>query len=150
MPQLPTCTTRRPRPFDDPAVEAVFESQPPSTRRRLLRARELIFLTAAETVGVGEIGETLRWGDPAYLTPVTRSGSTIRLNGHGGDKPGCAVYLNCHTDLVQRCRDLFPTAFEFEGNRLLVIRDDAPFPEDELRACFAMALTYHVRSPALR
>jgi hypothetical protein len=31
------------------------------------------------TPGVGALHETLKWGQPAYLTPETRSGTTLRL-----------------------------------------------------------------------
>ena len=35
--------------------------------------------TAASTDGGGPIEETLKWGDPAYVTSATKSGSTIRV-----------------------------------------------------------------------
>lgn len=41
--------------------------------------RRLIVATAAETSGVGPLTEMLKWGEPAYLTEATVSGSTIRL-----------------------------------------------------------------------
>ena len=56
------------RPFDNAAVAQAFAAYPPAMRRKLLALRELIFKTAASTKGVGKLEETLRWGEPAYIT----------------------------------------------------------------------------------
>ena len=40
----------------------------------------LILDTAKMTKGVGAVEETLKWGQPSYLTTATKSGSTIRIN----------------------------------------------------------------------
>ena len=68
------------RPFTDPHVETLFGGYPAPLRTGLMRLRELIFDVAAETDGVGELQETLKWGQPAYLTTETKSGSTIRID----------------------------------------------------------------------
>jgi hypothetical protein len=44
----------------DAAVAAVFETYPAAMRARLLRLRELIIETAAATMGVGALEETLK------------------------------------------------------------------------------------------
>ena len=60
-------------------VSRVFEAFPPPVRRRLLDVRKLIFATAKAHDDVGPLTEALKWGEPAYLTVETGSGSTIRL-----------------------------------------------------------------------
>ena len=62
-------------------VAAAFSGFPASVRARLLEVRDLIFETAVAIEGVGPLTETLKWGEPAYLTLATGSGSTIRLAG---------------------------------------------------------------------
>ena len=57
----------------------VLETYPPAMRRRLKVLRKLILHTAASTVGVGPLEETLKWGEPAYSTTQSGSGSTIRI-----------------------------------------------------------------------
>jgi len=59
------------RPFADPAVKRRFDSFAPEARAGLLALRALIFQTAATIPGVGQVQETLKWGQPAYLTPDT-------------------------------------------------------------------------------
>jgi hypothetical protein len=65
----------------NPAVDAVFSSYPKPIKTRLLALRRLILDTARNTKGVGALEETLKWGQPSYLTPETKSGSTIRSTG---------------------------------------------------------------------
>jgi hypothetical protein len=50
-------------PMSKPDIAAVFDGYSPAMRRRLLRLRQLIFDTAAEIDGVGELEVALRWGE---------------------------------------------------------------------------------------
>jgi hypothetical protein len=63
-----------------PALAAVFDAYPKPVKAKLLDLRRLIFETAKATRGVGALQETLKWGQPSYLTPETKSGSTIRID----------------------------------------------------------------------
>ena len=128
----------------NPEVSAVFDSYPPDVRARLLRLRALIFEVAAATEGVGPLTETLKWGQPAYLTEKTKSGSTVRL-GPTKEPGEAAVYFICHTGLVKRFREIFPGALPYEGTRAVVFRPDATVDEDALAQCLAMALTYKLK-----
>ena len=130
-------------PFKSAAVALAFDSYPAPMRRKLLAMRELIFQTAASTQGVGELEETLKWGEPAYLTSKSKSGSTIRLGWKKAKPSQVTIYFNCQTTLVETFRSLFPADFDFEGNRALVFNQSAPVPNDALRLCVAAALTYH-------
>ncbi len=130
-------------PFQDPAVEAAFAAFPAPVRGSLLSLRGLIFSTAAEHPKVGRLQETLKWGQPAYLTPETRSGSTIRL---GVPKDGgFALYAHCQTTLISDFRSLFPDDFAFDGNRAVLFKDGDPLPAAPLRLLIASALTYHLK-----
>ena len=105
--------------------------------------RELIFRTAAETPGVGQLEETLKWGEPAYLTAASRSGSTIRIGWKKRHPTQYAIYFNCQTSLVETFRALFPDEFKFEGNRAIVFDVADAVPADSLALCIAAALTHH-------
>lgn len=132
-----------PQRFDDARVGAVFAAYPAGVRDRLLALRALIFATAAETAGVGPLVETLKWGQPSYLTAATGSGSTIRIDQVKGDPGRYALYVNCRTTLVDSFRALYPDAMAYAGSREASLRVDAPVPVAELRHCIALALTYH-------
>ena len=131
----------------NPAVAAKFASYPPAARRRLMALRRWVLETAAATPGVGAIDESLKWGEPAYRTTQSGSGSTIRMDWKKARPDACAMYFNCNTTLVDQFRTLFPGTFEFEGNRALVFPLDQPVPKDAVVFCIASALTYH-RRPA--
>lgn len=129
-------------------VADVFASYPEAIREKLLALRTLILDTAHETEGVGVIEETLKWAQPSYLTSETGSGSTIRIGPTASDSThDYAMYFICRTNLVETFRDLFGDTFSYETNRALLFHTADPLPEDELRQCVAMALTYHRAQP---
>ena len=129
----------------DPAVDAVFGAYPKPLKTKLLALRRLIFDTARTTKGVGALEETLKWGQPSYLTPETKSGSTIRIDQVKSAANRYAVYFHCQTDLVETFRELYPTELSFGGNRSILLSAEDELPQLALRHCVALALTYHLR-----
>ncbi|MBU1307831.1 MAG: DUF1801 domain-containing protein [Alphaproteobacteria bacterium] len=132
------------------AVAPAFAAVSAPVRNHLLRIRQLIFAVADTTPGVGVLTETLKWGEPAYLTAATGSGSTIRLGVAKGEENTAAVFFNCHTSLVDSFRAQFSDTFAYQGNRAILLPATAPVPETELAMCLAMALTYHQRAKGSR
>jgi hypothetical protein len=65
------------RRFGGAKVAAVFKAYPPAVRTRLLALRELVFDVAATTPEVGRLTETLKWGQPSYLTAESGSGTLV-------------------------------------------------------------------------
>ena len=125
-------------------VDAVFSSYPSPVRPKLLALRRLILDTAKRTEGVGALEETLRWGQPSYLTTESRSGSTVRID-QVKTVSGCyAVYFHCRTGLVETFRELYPE-LRYGGNRSILLDAGERLPEAALRHCIALALTYHSR-----
>jgi Domain of unknown function (DU1801) len=133
------------RKFQNPAVARAFEAYPSGIRRKLLALRELIFTTAQSTKGVGELEETLKWGEPAYVTAQSKSGSTVRIDWKKAKRSQYAIYFNCQTNLVETFKTLFPGEFRFEGNRAIIFAEAEPVPTESLSFCVAAALTYHQR-----
>ena len=129
----------------DRAVDEVFSAYPKPLKAKLLALRRLIFDTAKATKGVGALRETLKWGQPSYLTTETKSGSTIRIDGVKSVANQYAVYFHCQTDLVETFRELYPTQLRYGGNRSILLDAAEEIPVAELRHCVALALTYHLR-----
>ena len=130
--------------FPDSAVGAVFGAYPKPLKAKLLALRRLIFDTAKTTKGVGELEETLKWGQPSYLTTETKSGSTIRIDRVKSSANQYAVYFHCQTDLVATFRELYPNELRYSGNRAVILAADDDIPEAVLRHCLGLALTYHL------
>jgi len=127
------------------AVQPVFENYPPTIREQLLAFRDLIYTVAAETDGVGALEETLKWGQISYLTPVTKSGTTIRIDAVSDHPEQVAMFVHCQTTLVDGFRAQYgsSTAVEFEGNRCARFKLDDQQSLETARDCIAAALTYH-------
>ncbi|UPK03709.1 DUF1801 domain-containing protein [Bradyrhizobium sp. 170] len=130
--------------FAEPAVDAIFSAYPTPVKARLLALRRLIFDTADTTEGVGALEETLKWGQPSYLTTGSESGSTIRIDQVKAEAGRYAVYFHCQTDLVETLRELYPE-LRYGGNRSILLDAGEKLPEKALRHCVALALTYHLR-----
>ncbi len=128
----------------DPRVAAIFEAYPPAIRKRLARLRRLVLETAELTDGVGRLTETVKWGQPSYLTEQTGSGTTVRIDRlKAGD--GYAIFFHCQSGLVDQFRQLYPDTFRFEGNRAIVFDVAQPLPTRDLGHCIALAFTHHAR-----
>lgn len=119
-----------------PDVAAVFAGYPSEVRVPLEAVRALIFEVAGEAE-VGPLTETLKWGQPAYLTAATRAGSTVRLGVKDG-RP--EVFFICTSGLVDRFREDFPE-LPYLGQRGILLED--ALDEGALALCLRRALTYH-------
>ena len=130
------------KPIKNPTVAKIFEAYPPAVRSKLMALRTLIYETAASTDGVGEIEETLKWGEPAYVTTASKTGSTLRIDWKPSTPTKYFMYFICTTNLVETFKTMFPNDFNFEGNRALVFEEGKDVPMDALAVCVAAALTY--------
>jgi hypothetical protein len=130
------------RPFQNASVAKVFDAYPANFRRKLLALREKIFRVADSIDGVGQLEETLKWGEPAYVTVETKSGSTIRIHWKKSNPTQYAMYFICTTGLVETFRTLFPDDFKYEGNRAILFAEKDEIPDDALTFCIGTALTY--------
>lgn len=133
------------KPISNPAVSSVFASYPAPVKKRLLALRALILETAAATEGVSEIEETLKWGQPSYLTAKSKSGTTIRIAQLKSDPSRYALFVHCQTNLIETISELYPDALTFDGKRAIILKVDQEPPTDILRHCISLALTYHLK-----
>jgi hypothetical protein len=130
--------------FADRKVAGVFKAYPPVLRTKLMALRELLFEVAASTEGVGQLTETLKWGQPSYLTEQTGSGSTVRIDRLKG-RDGYAIYFHCQSRLVEVFREIYPETFTYEGKRAIVFEARERVPVRALGHCLGLALTHHLR-----
>jgi hypothetical protein len=124
-------------------VAAIIDSYPKNIRSKLLFLRKLIYETASAIKEVGEIEETLKWGEPSYLTPKTKSGSTVRIAWKESQAQYYSIFFKCTADLVPAFKEQFPEKFRYGGNRSIDFHVEDEVPVEALKRCIAMALTYH-------
>lgn len=123
-------------------VRAVYSRFPEPARDALLAIRALIFEVAGDDARIGTIEETLKWGQPSYLTPNTKSGSTIRLwvpktGGYG-------VFTHCQSRLIEMYQSQAGAGLRFDGNRGVLFDETDTPPLDQLRPLIQSALTYRL------
>ncbi|HBA35233.1 MAG TPA: hypothetical protein DCZ12_13975, partial [Gammaproteobacteria bacterium] len=61
---------------ESPKVKVTIETYPAAIQAKIHTLRDLIIATATETSEINTLEETLKWGEPSYLTPT---GSTLRI-----------------------------------------------------------------------
>jgi len=108
-----------------------------------MRLRQLIFETAAGLEGVGPLDETLKWGQPSYLTSQTKSGTTIRVDQNKSKPDQYCLFVHCQTSLLATYREFYADVLRINGKRCVEFNVDEDPPEDALRHCIELALTYH-------
>lgn len=122
----------------DPKVAAVFENYPEGYPEKLQHLRQLIIETARE-IGISQLEETLKWGQPSYLAP---KGSTVRL-GWKKSNNHYAIYFKCTSKLVLTFKEIYGDTFNYEKNRAIEFRLADEVPTKALKHCISMALQYH-------
>lgn len=124
-------------------IAAYLRERPEELHAPILALRRLVFQTAAEDARIGPLVETLKWGEPAYLTQVSGAGTTLRLGwkrvlpGHFG------MFFNCRTRVSDQIKQIFPDTFTFDGTRGLLFRVGEEVPQNEVKVCIGLVLTYH-------
>ncbi|PVB62847.1 DUF1801 domain-containing protein [Labrenzia sp. 011] len=108
----------------------------------MLDLRRLIHDTARENDGIGVLEETLKWGQPSFLTVRPKTGTTIRIDRDTSPRGDYSLFVSCRSSLVSQWRGLFPH-LTFGGDRSVHFRLEDPMPVNELRQMITMALTYH-------
>ena len=124
----------------NPLVKDVFDYYPKSVHDQLFHLRELILSAASEIEGLEKLEETLKWGEPSYLS---KYGSTVRIDWKEKNPEQFAIYFKCTSKLVPTFKTIYKDTFKFEGDRAIVFNLNDKIPEVELKHCISMALTYH-------
>lgn len=124
----------------NPKVELVFNKYPDLVKEKLFNLRDLIIETANEIVEIKELEETLKWGEPSYLT---KHGSTVRIDWKSKTPNQYAIYFKCTSKLVPTFKTIYKDKFQFEGSRAIIFNIEDDIPTKELKDCIAAALMYH-------
>lgn len=124
----------------NPKVNEIYASYPDKVRDKMLYLRALVIETAEETEAVDELEETVKWGEPSF---VTKNGSTLRVDWKEKSPDQYAMYFQCTSRLVHTFRMVFDNTFQYEGNRAIVFKLNQKIPVMELKECIKASLTYH-------
>ena len=129
-------------PLPSEEVSSYYFSVPQSMLDQLMQIRSWIYELAEADERIGMIQECLKWGEPSFLTPITKSGSTIRLAKVDDSMFG--IYFNCKTTIAQEIAIQFPE-LNCDGKRALYFPTNQKIPKTKLIVCLKKALLYHKR-----
>ncbi len=119
-------------------VKKKFDSYPKHIKPLILQLREFVF-SVAEDLNLGEIDETLKWGEPSY---TVKNGSPVRMDWKPKSPNQYFLFFHCQTKLVDTFRELYSEVLEFEGNRAIVFHTNKNLPKKAVRHCLEMAMRY--------
>ena len=123
-----------------PKVEETFDAYPDFVRGKMQYLRELVLETANEMEDVLQIEETLKWGEPSF---ITKKGSTLRIDWKPKSPDQYAMYFKCTSRLVETFREQFGDTFQYEDNRAILFQLDQEIPQEALKKCIKATLSYH-------
>jgi hypothetical protein len=124
----------------NPEVDAIFDNYSALVMKQMKYLRQRVLDAADEIEDPQNIEETLKWGEPSYLT---KHGSTVRTDWKAKAPDQYAIYFKCTSKFVPTFREIYPTEFTYEGNRALVFSLEEELPAEALKHCIKVALTYH-------
>lgn len=124
----------------DKKVDTIFNNYPNFVKDKMLFLRNLVLETAKETEEIHQIEETLKWGEPSF---ITKQGSTLRMDWKPKLPNQYAMYFSCSSRLIDTFKMVFPNTFHYEGKRAIVFQLDEEIAIEELKQCIQAALMYH-------
>ena len=129
--------------FASKLFKSVTDDYPSVLGDKLLYLKSLIYEQAELNPKVGEIEESLKWGQLSYASK-NRSGTPVRL-GIEKKSPGFfGLYVNCSTTVIDDIKHIYGDRFQYDGNRGLLFNEQEILPEDEIRHAIDMTLCYHI------
>jgi len=131
----------------NPEFEAKMASYPDLIREKMHALRALVIETAKELSEITKVEETLKWGEPSFLT---KKGSTLRMDWKQKTPNQYAMYFKCTSRLVETFKMVFGNQFEYEKSRAIVFQIDQKVPTRELKKCIKAALMYHTVKEDIR
>jgi len=129
-------------PDPPPEIASALDAAPAQVQPGLWALRRLVLETAATLPEVGTIFECLKWGQPSFTTPDSRSESTLRI---GCPKAGgFALYAHCRTTIISDFVQAFPGLDRVDGNRAILFSDPSEIDPARHAKLVVHALRYHL------
>lgn len=125
----------------DPEVKEVFQNYPSEVKHKMHEIRELIIQVAQETEEIQALQETLKWGEPSYISKL---GSTLRIDWKEKNPNNYSIYFKCTSKLVPSFKSVYGDVFNYEKNRAIIFNINEELPDKvKLKECIKAALLYH-------
>lgn len=119
-------------------LEAKYSSYP-ATVSPIINNLRREFINTASDLNL-TVSQTLKWGEPSFMV---KGGSTVRIDWKNKLPDKIGIYFNCNSRLVETFKELYPTTFDYQGNRAILLNVNMPIAMTELKHCIRLAFSYH-------
>jgi hypothetical protein len=123
-------------------LKAKYNSYPTSIKKEILELRELIFEVIEKDDEIDFYEETLKWGEPSFLTKS--SGSTLRIDWKTKNPDCISLFVNCRTKIISIFKELYPNDFQYIGNREIRLSLNDTYSKNKLKKCIEVVLKYNL------
>ena len=130
-----------------PLLALIAKWSGPAQQR--LWACRAIFHDVAGAAGIGDLDESLKWGQPSWRPIKPRTGSTLRVSWDSGDPDHLPLFVDCKTDLASRMQSLYPDLPQNDGRRRLAVDLTQPLPEQAIAHLAQMTFCYHLKTASV-
>ncbi len=124
-------------------IVEIYDSYPNDIKHYLLKFRQIIYEVSQNSDEIGEIEESVKWGQPSYR-PMNKSGTTIRL-GWSAKKPNVySIFVPCQTTIIRDFKVLYPNELNYIGNREICFDKHKDIKLKVITEFINQALTYYL------
>lgn len=114
------------------------DNYPENVKLYLHQLRQWAF-ELAEQHNLGPVDEAVKWGEASFSV---KTGSPIRMDWKAKAPEQVSLFFNCQTKLVDTFRELYGEHLTLVGNREIALPLNQPLPEEIIKHCLLLALTY--------
>lgn len=123
-------------------VQAVYDACPPPVRHGLHQLRGLILAQADLMPQIGPVTESLRWGQPAFLTLDSGAACSLRIGPVKGQ--GFGLFVHCQTGLIAAFAAGAGVGLRFGGTRAVLFDPSDRIDPAQISVLIGQALGYHL------
>jgi hypothetical protein len=128
--------------FENLEIKKVYDRFPKEMKTKILEVREIIFEVGKNNNKINKITETLKWGEPTYQRDRSKDGSPIKINHKKTMENYFSISVISSTNLINKIKELYPKAFQFNGDREIIINANKKLPKTEIYHFIELALMY--------
>lgn len=123
----------------DPRFIETLQSFPDEVQGKMEVLRELVHEIAQEEELVTELEETLRWGEPTFISNV---GTSLRMGWSDKRPDQYGLFVQCSSLVIPTIRAVHADALRYDKNRGVLFQNEEDLPLDLLRPMIHAALVY--------
>lgn len=129
--------------FQSIEVAEKYKTYPEHLISKILIIRRLIFDISKQYSEIGSFEEILKWNEPSY-TPLSKSGTTLRIDWKKNNPNFIGLFVNCKTSLIDIIRrSIDDDTLIYKGKRAIYFPIDTDLPIETISKIIFIVFTYY-------